>query len=160
MLDLLLHNEFLSYGLTHTQSHSMNKTVFPMLTKCNWELFGPSGDSQPRDALCVLTMNVLNEKLFLALWVWFLFLGVLSSLELVYRAFVIVCPNLRVCLIMTLARCVPRKKIEGIVKNLSYGDFFVLYYLGKNVNPIIYQDLLSSVFENLLDGPKKKKNYV
>lgn len=158
----MLNNEFLSYGLTHTQSHSDGQThvVFPMVAKCKWETFGSGGSNQVHDGLCMLTMNVLNEKLFLALWVWFLFLGVLSSLALVYRAFVIFCPSIRVCLMMSQTRCVPKTKIEAIARSLSYGDFFVLYYLGKNVNPLIYQDLLLSVFGTLQDGAKKKKNYM
>ena len=36
--------------------------VFPKMTKCTLNTYGPSGTVQNHDALCVMTVNVLNEK--------------------------------------------------------------------------------------------------
>ena len=41
--------------------------VFPKMTKCDFLMYGPSGTLQNVDALCVLGVNALNEKIFLVL---------------------------------------------------------------------------------------------
>jgi hypothetical protein len=36
--------------------------VFPRLTKCTFYNYGSSGTIQAHDALCVLALNIINEK--------------------------------------------------------------------------------------------------
>ena len=36
--------------------------VFPRMTKCIYRKFGASGTIQTHDALCILPINVINEK--------------------------------------------------------------------------------------------------
>lgn len=38
------------------------EAVFPKLTKCTFFKYGPSGSIQRHDALCVMALNVVNEK--------------------------------------------------------------------------------------------------
>ena len=35
--------------------------IFPRVTKCTFNKFGPSGTLQRRDAMCVLPVNIINE---------------------------------------------------------------------------------------------------
>ena len=35
--------------------------IFPRVTKCTFKKFGPGGGLMPRDALCVLPVNIVNE---------------------------------------------------------------------------------------------------
>lgn len=46
--------------------------VFPWMTKCIFHKYGGSGTIQRFDALCVLGMNIINEKIFLLLWAWYI----------------------------------------------------------------------------------------
>ena len=45
-------------------------TVFPRMTKCLLRVYGPSGSIQRFDALCLLPLNIVNEKIFTFLWFW------------------------------------------------------------------------------------------
>ena len=56
--------------------------VFPKMTKCTFHKFGPSGTVEKFDGLCVLPLNIINEKIYLFLWFWFIFLTVLSALQI------------------------------------------------------------------------------
>ena len=38
--------------------------IFPKMTKCIFHKYGGSGTIQRFDALCVLSMNILNEKIY------------------------------------------------------------------------------------------------
>ena len=51
-------------------------TVFPKVGKCNFHKYGPSGTIERADALCVLPLNIINEKIYVILWFWFLILVV------------------------------------------------------------------------------------
>jgi hypothetical protein len=36
--------------------------VFPRMTKCTFHKFGSSGEIEKHDALCILPLNIFNEK--------------------------------------------------------------------------------------------------
>lgn len=91
---------FLTYGIEvfkyrqnrnyqFNQSNPM-ETIFPRLTKCDFNKYGPSGTIQNIDALCILAQNSLNDKIYLFLWVWFGVLAILSVFALIYRTTIIV----------------------------------------------------------------------
>jgi hypothetical protein len=40
---------------------------------------------EKHDALCILPLNIVNEKIYIFLWFWLLMLGGLSTLVVVYR---------------------------------------------------------------------------
>lgn len=70
-------------------------TVFPRITKCTFQKYGPSGTIETHDAICVLALNILNEKIFVFLWFWFIMLAVFSGLTLIYSALIILIPGTR-----------------------------------------------------------------
>lgn len=59
--------------------------VFPRMTKCTFYKYGVSGEVERHDAVCILPLNVVNEKIYVFLWFWFLFLGILSLITVIYR---------------------------------------------------------------------------
>lgn len=81
--------------MNHDQRTDPMVEVFPRVTKCTFHKFGASGTIQKFDALCVLALNVINEKIYIFLWFWFIVLAVLSSLALVYSAAVVLMPSTR-----------------------------------------------------------------
>ncbi|KAK5641194.1 hypothetical protein RI129_009741 [Pyrocoelia pectoralis] len=153
LMDWFLNYQFSDYGIslmTTNAFETMNR-VFPKLTKCTYGKFGPTGTVETRDALCVLPINVVNEKLFIFLWLWFYVLSLLSVLALFYRMLILFIPNFRLYLLMAQARYISRNHAEAIVKRLTYGDYFILYQMGKNLNPLIYKDLINGMGRILMD---------
>lgn len=59
--------------------------VFPKVTKCHFHKYGASGTIQKLDALCVMALNVINEKIFVFLWFWYVVLAVVTVLALLWR---------------------------------------------------------------------------
>ena len=76
--DFLLGGEFSKYGFEVFQFLQQDpedrldpmSRVFPRMTKCLFHTFGPSGSIQRFDTLCILALNILNEKIFTVLWFW------------------------------------------------------------------------------------------
>ncbi|CAG9785912.1 unnamed protein product [Diatraea saccharalis] len=122
---------------------------FPKLTKCWLRNYGPSGGLQLKDHLCVLPLNIVNEKIFVILWFWLIFLTLISTLAVLYRLFVLAFPPFRTALIMSQVRHIHRSVVSRIVKRFGFGDWFILYLLGCNMNPIIYKELIIELSKEL-----------
>ena len=60
--------------------------VFPKMTKCTFHKFGPSGTVEKFDGLCVLPLNIINEKIYVFLWFWFIILTIITGMQLIYRS--------------------------------------------------------------------------
>jgi hypothetical protein len=54
-----------------------------------------TGTLQRHDVLCILPLNVINEKIFIFLWFWFVILSVLSGVALLYSIGIVVYPPIR-----------------------------------------------------------------
>jgi hypothetical protein len=65
------------------------------MTKCIFHKYGGSGTIQRFDALCVLSMNIVNEKIYIFLWFWFIILSVVTGLHLLLRVVQLFMPNVR-----------------------------------------------------------------
>jgi hypothetical protein len=97
----------------------------------------------------VLPLNIVNEKIYVFLWFWFLFVAALSGLHLVYRTAVVVVPEFRLLLLRSRSRLTPKDEVETINKKFQIGDWFVLYQLGKNIDPLIFKEFVSSLAKKL-----------
>ena len=53
--------------------------IFPRMTKCTFHKFGTSGNIEKHDALCILPLNIVNEKIYIFIWFWLLLLGKLIN---------------------------------------------------------------------------------
>lgn len=71
------------------------EAVFPKVTACTFNKHGPSGDIQRIHGLCVLPLNVLNEKIYYLLWFWYVALFAATLFWLVYRVLSIVSSAVR-----------------------------------------------------------------
>ncbi|VVC30407.1 Innexin [Cinara cedri] len=158
-MDYFLDGEFSTYGsdvLRFTEMEPEDRAdpmarVFPKVTKCTFHKYGPSGSIQKLDGLCVLPLNIVNEKIYVFLWFWFLFVAVLSGLNLVYRTAVVVMPKFRLLLLRARSRLAPQEEVETITEKCQIGAWFVLYQLGKNIDPLIFKELVSDLAKKL-DG--------
>ena len=73
--------------------------IFPRMTKCTFHKFGTSGEIEKHDALCILPLNIFNEKIYIFLWFWMLILGILTLLVVIYRCLIIISSDVRAYLL-------------------------------------------------------------
>jgi hypothetical protein len=104
---------------------------------------------QKFDGLCVLPLNIVNEKIYVFLWFWFVILSVMTGISLLYRLAVVVLPKTRMYLLRARSRLAPQDHIETISRKCQIGDWFVLYQLGKNIDPLIYKELVADLAKKL-----------
>jgi len=78
-----LNYQFLDYGYLVYQHYrlppeerqlptSLNPMceVFPKVGVCNYQRYGRGGGQETKNALCVLSLNMINDKAFAILWIW------------------------------------------------------------------------------------------
>ncbi|XP_019871472.1 innexin inx2 [Aethina tumida] len=156
-MDFFLDGEFSTYGrdvLRFTEMEPEDRSdpmakVFPKVTKCTFRKYGPSGSIQSFDGLCVLPVNIVNEKIYVFLWFWFIILSVLTCISIIYRVCVIFGPKLRLYLLRARCRIAAQNQIEIIAEKCEIGDWFVLYQLGKNIDPLIFKEIISDLAKKL-----------
>ena len=56
-------------------------------------MYGPSGTITKHDSMCILALNIINEKIFVFLWFFFVILAIITML---YRILVISSLEVRV----------------------------------------------------------------
>lgn len=99
----------------------------------------------------VLPLNIVNEKIFVFLWFWFIALTILSGISLVYRFAVCLWPKVRLYLLRARSRLSSHEDVEHIADKCQIGDWFILYQLGKNIDPLIYKEVITDLAAKL-DG--------
>lgn len=119
--------------------------LFPRMTKCTFHSYGPSGDVQRTDAFCLLSINNVNEKIYIVLWFWFFILGFLSIMAVIYRIMSILSRRARVSITHSRCRMLKRDVIIPVVEGLSIGDWFLLDRLSKNMAGFNFKQLLESL---------------
>ncbi|XP_061717961.1 innexin inx7-like [Cydia pomonella] len=130
------------------------ETVFPKVTKCIFHKYGPSGSIQQHDALCVMALNIIHEKIYVILWFWFLFLFIVSTLAVIWRigSFFLYRRSLRFNELMfrqvTGGKFNPYNVIS-VVNGCQYGDWLFLYYLAKNMQGFVFRELFARLAEEL-----------
>ncbi|XP_055325134.1 innexin shaking-B isoform X1 [Sitodiplosis mosellana] len=157
LMNKFFDGEFMTFGLdviAHMEADQEDRMdpmiyIFPRMTKCTFYKYGVSGEVERHDAICILPLNVVNEKIYIFLWFWFILLFILTSLTLIYRVVIIFSPRMRVYLLRLRFRLVRRDAIEIIVRRSKMGDWFLLYMLGENIDTVIFRDIMQELSNRL-----------
>lgn len=127
--------------------NAFTSKVFPKVAKCDVHAYGSSGTLQNVDALCLLPLNILNEKIFAFLYIWFILLTFLSVGNCIFYISTIFSVRLRFHLIYGRARDLGQHVVFKVIKGLDYGDWFILYKLSSNINQELFGMLLDDLYK-------------
>jgi hypothetical protein len=127
--------------------------LFPKTTTCAYWSYGPSGTLTNLDSLCILSINLLNEKIYFIMFFWFLTLAILTISQIIIRIIIILIPRKRETLLKNQAH-VSFKVASVIVKELSYDQWFTVYMMGKNMESSFFslfiEELAKKIKENTI----------
>ena len=80
---------------------------------------------------------------------WFIIVSVISGVSLIYRLATIFGPQIRNHLLRSKARLVDPEYINTIANKCKVGDWFILYQLGRNMDPLIFRELIQDLARRL-----------
>jgi len=150
-----LGGQFLTYGITVISNASSYfghmETVFPKVTKCTMETFGVTGKIVKNAGICVLPINVVNEKIYLFLYFWLIGLAGWTFFCVLYELALLSVPPLRRCFLRKRSRSVDRNYVREVLDNHAtrYGDFIILRKLEENLESSQFQALFMALGEKL-----------
>lgn len=58
-------------------------------------------------------------------------------------------PSIRSQVLVARNRILPRDIAENLSRKLDVGDWWILYMLGRNMDPIIYRDIMTQLSDRL-----------
>jgi hypothetical protein len=65
------------------------------VTKFTFHKYSASGSLQHHDAQCVLPISIINKKIYVFLWFWFIILSALTLLDLLHHVGLVLFPSVR-----------------------------------------------------------------
>lgn len=172
-IDFFLGGEFQTYGmdvlnytgLEYEDRPDPMAKVFPKVTKCTFHKYGPSGTVEKKDGLCTLPVNIINEKLFIFIWFWLIFVAVCSGLYLIFRLSTLLADQMRVGLIKVHGgKSCRRSDVEAILEPDGFtwteniGDWFLLHLVCKNLNVLLVNDLIRKLHKADIDSKSNFDN--
>lgn len=120
--------------------------IFPKVTKCSFNKYGPSGTVEIYDGLCILSLNIINEKIYILLWFWFVLLSTISAIQLVWRVLSLMSARTRAFMLRNQSNFLAlQDDINYCCAKLSHGDWFVMMKIGENIDAHLFARLIKEV---------------
>ena len=122
--------------------------LFPKQVACYYSRYGMGGGHDSRHAMCILGHNMVNDKVFLLVWIWYCFLITIGCVRVSTRSAQVCSSKIRFFLVkMRMDKYFRRnahiKHIKHYILDCSIGDWFVLYQMSKNLNKRYFAEFIS-----------------
>ncbi|XP_068235260.1 innexin inx2-like isoform X2 [Palaemon carinicauda] len=153
-----LGGEFLNYGASVIEilgQDPENRTdpmsrVFPKMTKCIFKTFGSSGTIQIHDVMCLIATNIINEKIYVFLWVWLIILTAVTSIWFIGRLLTIVLPPFRNFLLKSYVKETRRGDLFIILgQHSTLSEWLLLIQLARNMDKTVFSDFIHDFAQDL-----------
>ena len=142
--------------------------VFPKMAACRYHRYGMGGREDNRHAICILGLNMINDKVFVIVWIWHVFIVVVGTVRIFTRSGQLVSARVRYILIKQMMNRYLKnnahvKHIQHYIIHCSLGkyiqfstvfenspkmspvsgDWFVLYQMSKNLNRRFFAEFIT-----------------
>lgn len=150
LLDSVFNHDFLYYGVDAIKYYYYGPAIvqnpfhriFPRVTSCTYHYFGEGGRIRKTSVLCVLAVNVINEKVFIFMWFWFVILIVLTLFALTFKLILFSSNYLRRMSLKFNFRSVNPRLFRFVIETGNSGDFLLIYLLGQNMDQTLFNDVV------------------
>ena len=115
--------------------------------KCNFRQYGPSGTIALEDVLCVLPINIVNQRMFVFLWFWLVILstitiiGMLANLAITFSPVAFAKYKIRTWKNMSPTDWTQLDKDL----QLEFGDWKLLIAIANNMEPRFFNDFIQDL---------------
>ncbi|XP_076062715.1 innexin inx3-like [Oratosquilla oratoria] len=122
--------------------------IFPRMLRCTYTSFMPNGELWKQDLLCVLPQNVLTEKVFICIWVWFVAVATITAAQVVFKILLYMSSAMRSGMIECYGKLTVSGDVKNTLSNMAFGDFFFLELLARNLDTVTFRDVLMQVCDS------------
>lgn len=129
---------------------------FPRSTLCSFKVREFGGNTHRHTVQCVLPINLFNEKIYLFIWFWLVFVTIFTLLSILLWLWDFI-GHTRIQFIKRYIKMVPhypydrktdRKSVQAFATHyLRQDGVFILRLIGKNVNEVILCEIILALYE-------------
>ncbi|ALC48259.1 inx7 [Drosophila busckii] len=157
-----LGRQFLTLGVKVLQERWVDKMdaldiVFPKVTKCTFFKYGAAGSLQEHDTLCVMALNIMNEKIYTILWFWYAFLLTLTVLSLIWRLLTLFLYKSVTFTRWTLYWAKPGKikesDLSSVIEKCNFSNWMFLFFLRTNLSEFLFTKVIYHLASEFPDNP-------
>jgi len=145
--DVFLNNKFAMYGSNVIEYYNLPEldrnqrinpmcNAFPTRVSCTFKKTGTGGGVSLDNDYCILAQNIINEKIYLILWFWFIAMFIFASFQFLLEICILALPFVRQFLTFQQVGSATflTSKVKEYLKTCTVGEWFVLYQIGKNTH--------------------------
>ena len=133
-------------------------SIFPTIVNCQTSFFSVIELKEERSKICILGQNILNQKIYFLLWLWFMVLFSTSLIIIINRIMCVFSPAYQRRVIASHIKSKNVGKLiwlEEIPQGYDYlGKWFILAQLGRNSCSYKYRNFIEK-----LVGESEKPHY-
>lgn len=152
-------HKYIFYGYEALKSiwkkEQMNTLLFPRVTLCDFKI-RQMQNVQPFTVQCALPINLFNEKIYIFLWWWILFVAVMSVLGFIIHCWTLFTMN-RVSYMKKYLRIMNKAKSGNSTDDRLISQFvneylrqdgvFALRLMAKNTNDVVTAEVIGALFD-------------
>ncbi|KAK7063016.1 hypothetical protein SK128_006043 [Halocaridina rubra] len=121
-------------GMPASDPNNPLNEIFPKVAKCTWYKYGASGTIQKLDSMCVLPLNIVNEKTYIFLWMVYMVTAFLIGIFFLTHIILFLFPNIRSTTLVFMAKSHQTKlDLQHVLPKCNYGDWFLMHNFRKNM---------------------------
>jgi hypothetical protein len=128
------------YTFIFIKSNRSFTDIFPTLTMCTFHTYGPTGNIQNHDAICLLALNNVNEKVFWILHYWFPLLLCITVIAIVWRLFTIILYRFLFFNRFIFKQATDQDR-QTIINNINFTDWIFMCYISMNMDGFVFQQI-------------------
>ena len=132
-------------GKDGTVSGTVNPmcNLFPTIVNCEFSYYGVNSGADTRSAICLMGQNIMNQKIYLVLWIWFVILFGVSAIMFTYRIVTLALPAFRRTSLLRHMKTTNSKVVDDLYLDFEHiGNWFLLSQIGQNTNPYTFREFL------------------
>lgn len=163
--NVFLGGQFYSLGPKLLSENWDNKmdildVIFPKVTKCHFNKFGASGSIQRHDILCVMALNIINEKIYSILWFWFAFLLLMSILAVSWRMVTLIMYKNKkfskyVFRFTKSGRLFNEVHLYTVIEKCNFSNWMFLYFLASNLQEYFFKKVVENLAAELSESERR-----
>ena len=119
-----------------------------------------AGTINTHDAMCILPLNIINEKIYVFLWFWFVILAAITGVDLIYRLIVAVSASVRKWILGRRTIAGRQYDAQKLSDRCHLADFVLLDLLSRNMDPVTFTNVIAKVALQLHDSPAEHETLI
>lgn len=135
-------------------------SVFPTIVSCAFSTFGVTGKEDKTSKICILGQNLMNQQIYLLVWIWFIVLISASTFMILYRLVTFSLVDFQRRAIQYYIKSEDDNASKAILLDFDHiGNWFILTQIGRNSTPYTFRRFLDKVAgtTRIIDEAKQKK---